>query len=274
MLYRRHRPASPLRDAVEFVWCMTDGPTHSKERILPGGTAELVINLRDDAVRISDGRRPERDTRLSGAVISGPYTRPFDIDPSAHTTMIGVHFKPGGAQAILQLPLSELTDSHVDLEQVWGKQARTLQMRICEADTADERLALMQTALVSRMQSAHEMRPEVVDAVRSLTVGDSPPPIGEVVARSGLSHRRLIKIFTENVGTTPKVFSRLRRFRRALRRIESEDVAAWAEFAVAAGYSDQSHMIREFQGFSGLTPVEHSARRHLATKDDHVAVTA
>lgn len=272
MLYRRHTPAPPLRAVVEFVWCMSDGPTHSKERILPGGTAELVVNLRDDEIKIHNARRPQRDGRFSGAVISGPYTHSFDIDASAHTDMLGVHFKPGGAQAILPMPISELTDSHVDLEQVWGTKARTLQMQVCEARTDAERLAIAQSTLVAQLRSAHEQRRTVAGAVRALAAGGSAPRIGDVVARSGLSHRRLIEVFTDNVGMTPKLFSRLRRFRRALARIESEDVPAWAEFAVAHGYSDQSHMIREFQAFSGLTPVEHLRSREFATKDDHVAV--
>ncbi|MCT7659870.1 helix-turn-helix domain-containing protein [Mycobacterium deserti] len=273
MRYRRHRPSPPLRDAVEFVWCMDEGPTHSRERVLPGGAAELVINLRDDEIKISDSGRPGQDRRFSGAVICGPYTRPFDIDPSAHTTMLGVHFKPGGAQAFLPMALSELADSHVDLEHVWGRRAQTLRSQVCEADTAEERLALMQSALVSRLRSAHELRATVVDAVRALSVDDSPPPIRDVVTRSDLCHRQLIDVFTATVGTTPKVFSRIRRFRRALSRIESGNVPAWAELAVASGYSDQSHMIREFRTLSGLTPVEHVLRRALATKDDHVAVT-
>lgn len=67
MSYRSHRPAPPLAEFVEWFWYCEDTPTHASARILPSGTVELVVNLRDDEVRI-DG--PVR-LRLSGAVVSG-----------------------------------------------------------------------------------------------------------------------------------------------------------------------------------------------------------
>ena len=53
MDYIRHRPAPPLSDFVDFLWCLSDGPNHLTERILPGGTTELVINLRDNGISVA-----------------------------------------------------------------------------------------------------------------------------------------------------------------------------------------------------------------------------
>jgi hypothetical protein len=42
-------PASPLGDFIENFWLYHgDRPAHLKERIVPSGTTELVINLRAD----------------------------------------------------------------------------------------------------------------------------------------------------------------------------------------------------------------------------------
>jgi AraC-like DNA-binding protein len=110
------------------------------------------------------------------------------------------------------------------------------------------------------------------DAVAALQVGALQPPIGELVDRAGMTHRRFIKEFTTVIGLTPKVFARVRRFHRAVNRIGSGAAPRWAVFAVECGYADQGHMIREFQHFSGLTPVQHRSMKQLATKDDHVAL--
>ena len=52
MLYRSYKPAPPLGAFVHDFW-LYDGyaQPHLKERILPSGTIELVINLRDDELR-------------------------------------------------------------------------------------------------------------------------------------------------------------------------------------------------------------------------------
>ncbi len=49
MVIRGYRPAPPLSDLVEVLWsCHGDPPPHAKERILPTGTLEMVIDLEPD----------------------------------------------------------------------------------------------------------------------------------------------------------------------------------------------------------------------------------
>jgi hypothetical protein len=69
--FRTLRPALS-DDFVERLWLFSDAPPHSKERIVPSGTVELVINLHEDAVRIYDSAQPHCCKRFSGAVVSGP----------------------------------------------------------------------------------------------------------------------------------------------------------------------------------------------------------
>jgi hypothetical protein len=59
----------------------------------------LVFNLCDDEIRIYDPAHHDRCTRFSGAVVSSAYSTFFVIDPLQHTSIIGVHFRPGGAFA-------------------------------------------------------------------------------------------------------------------------------------------------------------------------------
>jgi len=54
MLYMSHSPAPPFGDFVEYFWLLNDAPGHSRERIVPSGTLELVINLREDEIRVYD----------------------------------------------------------------------------------------------------------------------------------------------------------------------------------------------------------------------------
>ena len=63
----------------------------------------------------------------------------------------------------------------------------------------------------------------------------------------------LAALLREYVGMNPKEYGRIARFQRALRMMQlgSRD---YADIAYANGYSDQSHFIRDFRQFSGMTP--------------------
>lgn len=72
---------------------------------------------------------------------------------------------------------------------------------------------------------------------------------------------------------TPKLFARVRRFQRAISLAGQAPTVNWARLAADCGYFDQSHLIRDFVAFSGLTPADYLRWRTPHVKDLHVAVT-
>jgi AraC-like DNA-binding protein len=245
MLYRSHTPGMPLAAHVDHLWMLSDVPAHPHERVVPSGTLELVINLAEDEFRIYDPTDARRIRRYSGAVISGAFSRCFGIDTREHASIVGVHFKPGGAYPFLGLPLHELADSHVDLETLWGLEARGLRDRLTPV----------------------RHHPAVSEALAQLS--QRAVPVGDLARQSGLSHRRFIELFRAEVGMAPKRFSRLRRFERAAVYARS-NTPDWARLALDCGYFDQSHMIADFLAFSGFTPAQFLGRATPAVKDGHV----
>src|SRR5262245_65245095 len=77
MFLRTYPPGPPLDNYIDRFWYCSDTPAHPRERILPSGTVELVINLTDDEIRIYDPSDPARTRRYSGAAVSGPYSKFF-----------------------------------------------------------------------------------------------------------------------------------------------------------------------------------------------------
>jgi methylphosphotriester-DNA--protein-cysteine methyltransferase len=76
-----------------------------------------------------------------------------------------------------------------------------------------------------------------------------------------------IRLFSEEVGLTPKSFCRIRRFQRAVSLLHRAQVVDWADTALACGYCDQSHMIHDFRDFAaGLSPAQYLSRRSALMK--------
>ena len=275
-LFRVHHqsrpPVAPLDRFVERLWHLNDAPAHAHESILPSGTMELVINLRRDEMRIYDPEDTKRFTRFSGAIVSGTYARPFATDTEQHAAIIGVHFRVGGAFSLLGVDACELADAHVDLETLWGSGARLLRERLCETDSVERRFQLLEQSLMTRVGSVRESHAAVNAALATFTQ-DPTRPIRDVVREIGLSPRRVIQLFTREIGLPPKLFCRVRRCQRALDLVRQMTEPKWGLLALQCGYFDQSHFIRDFQGFTGFSPVEYLRRQSSAVMLNHVPLT-
>jgi AraC-like DNA-binding protein len=268
MLYLRHPPGPPLAAHVAELWSFADAPPHGAERILPEGTLELVINLDDDELRIYGDAGVRRH---SGALVSGAYHAHFGIDTREHASVIGVHFRPGGAWPFLGVPPGELADVHVDLADLWGPRAASeLRDRLCAASTAARRFGLLERALAGRLARARRGHPAVPPAIAALSGGDVR--VADVAADLGISSRRLTDVFTAEAGIAPKAFARIARFRRTLACAQRTPGRDWARLAAACGYCDQSHLIRDFVAIAGDSPTVLLARTSARVKDGHVAL--
>jgi len=263
MLHLYYTPVSPLLDFVDDFW-LYDGYTqpHFKERILPSGTIELVINLRDDELRIYDAAQPERYNRFSGALVSGAYGGFFVIDTAEEVSIMGVHFKPGGAFPFLGLPAGELADAHVNLETLWGRSAVELRERLCDAATPMERFRLLEEALLAHLFRPLEHHYAVPTALDAFVQTEARATVRDIARDIGLSQRRFIQVFTEEIGLTPKLFSRVKRFQRTMAIVRQATALDWARLAVDCGYFDQSHLIRDFLMLSGFSPSDYLRRQN------------
>lgn len=271
MQYQAHTPAPRLGRFIERFWLCSDAPSHRRERILPSGTVELVINLRDDEIRIDDPAQTGGCRRYSGAVVSGTYSAPFVIDPTQHASILGVHFRPGGAFPFLGLPAAELADAHVDLETLWGRStAAELRERLCAAVGPAERFTLIEEALLSRLRNPPARHGAVREALGLFERSEAELRVREVARLVGLSQRRFIQVFAAEVGLTPKLYSRIRRFQRARTQVADSAPPDWARVAVDCGYFDQSHLIRDFLAFSNLSPADYLRQRSESVLPNHL----
>jgi AraC-like DNA-binding protein len=152
-------------------------------------------------------------------------------------------------------------DAHVELSALWGRAAHDLHGRLLDARTPEARFDALEEALAARRRTARPSHPAVEPALRRLQTASEPPRIAELAAESGVSWRRFIELFRAEVGVTPKVFWRLRRFQDVVRRAHRGDEIDWAQTALDCGYADQAHCIRDFRAFSGVNPGAYVARQ-------------
>lgn len=219
----RHSPAPPLDAFVDVLWASERGAMpHARERNLPIGRADLIIALRQTHLTRFASAAEVHGQRFAGGIVQGPQQGSFFRETGKPSSVIGVHFRAGGATALFGVPLTELSTP--------GAPAPGAATRRRCADR-------LGPAGVRRIRTAQRRR-------GSRALGWSP--------------KRFIAEFSQRVGLTPKRFLRIARFQRivqAAARCRTLDAPIdWAVLALAEGCADQAHLVREFRSFSGLTP--------------------
>jgi AraC-like DNA-binding protein len=262
VLVRHYIPRPPLSNFVDLFW-LYQGYTqpHDKERLLPNGSMELVINLKDDEARVYDRRDTSRFQATRGAILIGVQSEFFVLDTAQQMSVIGVHFKPGGAFPFFKLPAGEFHNQRLSLDLAWGAAAHQLRDRLLEAPTPEIKFQILEESLLAHAAKPLLRHPAVNFALNEFRDLRRTPSIAQVTGQIGLSSRRFIDVFNDQVGLTPKLFCRVQRFQKVLRRIGMRGEIDWTDMALDCGYFDQAHFIHDFRAFSGLSPTSYAAHR-------------
>jgi AraC-like DNA-binding protein len=225
-MYAEVHPGAALERAVECRWRMdaVDGLEHW---VRPDGCIDIVYS------------------RESGLRAVGAMTAAQRFAMPARSLTIGVRFHPGMAKPFLRVPPPELTDRIVALEDLWGPRARELERRLEAAPDS--------ITLASALTAPPAPDP-VKRAIWAITTSRGAIDLDWVADQAGLSPRQFRRRCFEESGLSPKLLCRILRFRHAcaLANTRREN---WASIALAAGYFDQAHLIRDFHEFTAQAPM-------------------
>lgn len=233
--YSEREPVAALRDAVRTVWAQQTGETPYVQRHLPTGGVELHCRA---------GSLPQ---------VIGPLSEPLvEVLPPGET-VVGVRFLPGMAAPWLGLPVSELVDQTVELDELWGRrEAVELAHRVADAPSAEAAAQVVQRELVRRRAWCEEPDALVARAVQLLMPWE-PGDVRTFGAQLAISPSQLRRRCLAAVGVGPKTLQRTLRFQGFVALVQA-GAGSLAELSAECGYADQAHMSREVRRLSGLQP--------------------
>jgi AraC-like DNA-binding protein len=230
--YREQAPPPSLARWVECSWSVTTPEALAGYSVHPDGCLDIVFG------------------REGGLRAVGAMTTAQRYDLPAGSQMSGIRFRPGMAGLFLGSP-PELTDSVVALEDLWGRAGRQLQDQISESGSFEARIHELMAAL----GRPHQPLTPVQRAIEAVSAARGIVDLDEIANQANLSPRQFRRRCLEESGLTPKHLCRVLRFRHACELAGRSAHPAWPDIAVETGYFDQAHLIRDFQEFTGTTPV-------------------
>jgi AraC-like DNA-binding protein len=242
MHYREYPPHPALAPYVDCMWAARAPAGASSHRVLPDNCVDILWQ---------DGDQPGFAVGMMSRAILVASARPV--------LTLAVRFRPGAAGVFLAAPLHALTDQRADIDLLWGRGDAD---RLADALWADglperARLAVIERALLRRLGATGGAGGAgdalVRRALQALDSSDGALRIEALAATLGVSRQHLAARFRDQVGLSPKLYARIRRFRRATAALKAAP-PDWAQLALDCGYFDQSHLIHDFQEFAASTP--------------------
>jgi AraC-like DNA-binding protein len=228
-------------------------------RELPHAEGVMIVNL-GDPIAITGGDGGVLPLRAGEAFVAGAHLRPALSHSNGAQAGMHVFLPLTTLRRLLGVPMDRLIDRVAPLDALLGAAASDLGVRLCEARDLGGRVALLDAALTSRLAAAPALGRQQSHALRLLR-GRPDLDIAQIARDLGWSRKHLAARVRDAVGVGPRCFRRLLRFQKLTQMIgRHAGPPDWAGLACDAGYCDQSHMIREFREFSGLTPRIYRAR--------------
>lgn len=248
MLHQEFQSPEQLSDAIKCFWYdrREFGEQQTSFPVLPDGYAEIIFYFGELCREDDQGEFRQ----LPSPFLMGLLNRPVSFYTKGCLEVIGVRFFPWTVFDLLGLP-SGKNSVHV-IEHPIAK-LQTILSVCLKAGKIDEAITeVRKYFLDAHAQLAKDSM--LFKAGVSMRKANGSLPVSEVAAAAHATVRTLERNFKQSSGYTVKDVSALMRFEQVRNQLWLQPDSTIAGLALEFGYTDQSHLTKEFKRYSGITP--------------------
>ena len=239
-------PSADLAARIDAFWSVRgDGRAGTSfHEFFPDAGANLILRLSPSGCRL---------------VLLGPVTDLAAVERDERAEYLGVRFRTGQTPALADVRSSELTNAHVELSALGGVRVDDLAERLSSRTDLASRQLVLEELLRRSSPLVRSARARQLAALVDARGGHVR--VDALAAALGVHVRSLERLCVGELGMSPKRLARLARLRHVLARMHAGGFGTLADLAIACGYSDQPHLIRDFKGLTGRPPGDGTAFR-------------
>ncbi|PYF74824.1 helix-turn-helix domain-containing protein [Pedobacter nutrimenti] len=268
MQHQEFEAPEVLRDIIKCFWYnrRESEELHLGFEVIPDGYAEIIFHFGNT---LQVAHRGELQT-LPSPFMMGLLNQPVPFYAKDRLEIIGVRCFPWAVFDLLGLPTVK-GEVHLFEHAIADVQVALIQY--IETGQIKEAMNLIKAYFLD-LRSKVASNSVLFKAGKAMRESKGTMPVKQVAIKAHATVRTLERNFKQSSGYTVKDVSGLMRFEQVRNRLWHYPDSNLASLAAELGYTDQSHLSREFKRYCGTTPAAFARKaiqRKLITDRDFVA---
>jgi len=247
------QPIQQLKSYITKIWLVEShiGLVNHGTLIAPNARAKIIIPFKN-ALTTTDNKKKAicnegdvwfigiRDVSVTLGSLKGA------------TGTIGIELTTEGAYKFLPMPMSHLTNNAFSFSELYGSEGNELINKIGEEENPKEKIAIIQQFLFRQLVRINTDNRLLHFSVNFISSLHGLTTIKQLEKKTGYTKRYLDLLFKNHLGISPKTLATIHRFQHFYKHFDTNPANIYEL------YYDQSHFIKEFKRYTGLTPIQYS----------------
>lgn len=255
--YQEFKPSPALQPYVENYWFQVfDGKTGEEsplQKCLPLGMTQIIIHTQYEECRAFINGEWQL---LPEAFFVGLYKDAVTWKTNGYTVCFGLNITPESLVQLFNVPAAALFNDYTDVSNFLHARINTFAQQMMGITDPYRLVNILETYLLNRLKDIQAGRTYITEATKLIRRAKGNITIDELCKNLYVSERQLQRSFKDALGTSPKMYTRIIRFRNAYQQVHlsKTNKISWASLSYDFGYADQAHFIRDFKEFTGAIP--------------------
>jgi AraC-like DNA-binding protein len=266
MLSLTLQPSTILQSYVRHIEILENDQENSLVEPLPfyaDGCPGLIFQQTPNGMLINSTSQ-----KLDDFFVYGQTVKPIEFAPQGAYRMIIFYFYPHVVKTLYGINSSEITDHCLNLSLLPVASLMEIRDRLHNAKTAMDQVQLISDYLISIITAKDAKVDNVIQyAINHILHNNGQASLKDLRSYLQVSERTFERRFEHHVGVNAKLFARICQFRSSLVQLYKKDFIKLSDLAYDNGYADQSHFIRSFREFTGLSPLEFKKQLVVTTEE-------
>lgn len=236
---------------------MIENDNESHEFVIPlfaNGSPTLVFQT-TSAVK--------REQTIGNLTLYGQTICPDELKFQDSFTFIAYFFHPHALKNLFGMNPMEMTNRYLDLTLLKQTREISLQEQLLNAASLEESLLLIEQYILKLSGDNKQSDEKIIFATNTLKKNRGIYSLVKLQADLHMTERSFQRLFENNIGVSPNLYKRICQFHFAFQQVNQKRFLKLTDVAYDNGFADQSHFIRVFKEFTGLTPNEYLAKLAL-----------
>ena len=252
MTFQNLSPDNSISLFVKNIWVFESVEKKLKTNLpfFADGYPGLMFQQTDTGLNVNPHKKMMPVLFLYGQTI-----KPIELEVSGPYQLIAFQLYPFVLKSLFNITPHTINDDCYDLQQLQDVNIAAFTQRLLSEKDIDKRVEIISFLLNQLFQSKRQnFDLKIKQVIENIIITKGRENISTIAKKVKINTRTLERRFFNETGLSPKQFSKIIQFQSSLEQITVKDYTKLTDVVYENGFTDQSHFIKVFKGFTGRTP--------------------